>query len=175
MWFFVCKDSYMIYACDFDRVGKWLGLMRMSRKRMILRHVCHLAVDHWRRKTLVFLCDSQCVNLSDLQTILKWLWGKSCWFRKQFGNDSGINFNESWWFVNHSEFFVGQISVIHEPPWNDSTVNLSKSQCFVNHYEMILGRISRMHKTWFLIISAIPMKWFVNHWESSGIINGDKE
>ena len=114
----VCKDSYVIYACGFDQLEKWSGYAESMRfnenysNRMISRHVCHLAVDYWRSKPLWFLCNTW-VNLSDLQTILKW-------------------------FSSESQ----QISVIHEPLWNGSGVNLGEYHWCAKHFKMILKWIS---------------------------------
>ena len=39
----VCIDSYVIYACGFDRVGKGLGFaesVRITINTMFLRHIC---------------------------------------------------------------------------------------------------------------------------------------
>ena len=85
----VCKDSYVINACGFDQVGKWLGYtesMRISINRMILRQVCYLAVDHWRGKTLLWY-----------SVILEWYSSNSWWILndsvilKWFSSDSFTN------------------------------------------------------------------------------------
>ena len=76
----VCKDSYVVYACCFDRVGKWSGFagsMRIAINTMIFRHLCHLALYHWRGKTLLFLCDSR-------------------WFTKKPWNLFGMILDDSW-------------------------------------------------------------------------------
>ena len=130
------------------------------------------------------------LNLSDLQIILKWFWGKSqqiLVIREPFWNDSGANLSDSqiilkWCCagVNLGDLltilkWLGQIWVIREPFWNDSGVNLSdswtilkwswsESWWLMNHSEMILEQISLNPSD-----SQTILKWFVNQ-ESSCIL-----
>ena len=64
------------------------------------------------------------VNLSDLQTILKWFWDKCQWF------------------VNHSEIILGWILANVSDLQTILKWFWGESQCFMNHSERILGQIS---------------------------------
>ena len=140
---------------------------------MILRHVCLLAVDHWRGKTLLFLCDSRwftnhsemilewfLVIIGDLQSILKWFSSNSQWF---------VNHSETIleWFTNYSEMILERFS-------NHSEMILSNSQWFVNHSEMILSDLWSIHRSfssnswWFTNHCQMILEWFLwfaNHSE----------
>ena len=95
----VCKDSYMIYVCGFDQVGKWSGFtesLRITIKAVISRHVCHWLQTIEEVRPYCFygiIGDSQwfAVILSDSQTTLKLIWG------------------DSQWFTNHSDIIFGAI------------------------------------------------------------------
>ena len=145
-----CKDSYVVYACWFDRVGKWEWFaesMRINENHYKYSHLCHLVLDHWRGKTL-FLCDSHwfLVILSDSQWFLNKsenILGDSQWFSVIL-SDSQISLklipidfqqfsvilSDSWWFSNKSEIHSLWFSVIlGDSQWflmilNDSQINL---------------------------------------------------
>ena len=125
----VCKDSYVVYACCFDQVGKWSGFtesMRITINMMIFRHLCHLALDHWKGRTYCsFVSMWFSAILSDLQTTLKFLCGDSWWFSvicKQLWNFFGTN--------------IGDSQTTLKFLWGHSQVLLDDSQWFVNHSEI---------------------------------------
>ena len=143
--FAVCKDSYVVCACGFDRVGKWEWFaesMRITVNTVIFMHLCHLVLDHWRGKTLFF--NVILGNSLQILVIHKSVWN---WFSAILG-DSQISLkmilDDSW-----------QFSAIHESVWNWFSVFLkSVSNCF--------GVI--LHNSW----------WFANHSEIIlGVILGD--
>ena len=62
----VCKGSNVVFACGFEwendddqgSQNQWESL-RIAINTVIFRNLCHLALDHWRLKTFLFLCDLQ--------------------------------------------------------------------------------------------------------------------
>ena len=131
IFFAVCKDSYVVYACCFDRVGKWSGFaesMRITTNTVIFRHLCHLALDHWRGRTLLLFCF--CVIL---------------------GN--------SWWFVKNSEIYLRWFLVICkrlEFLWDDSQWlmilrDFQKTQISLGQFLMICKK-NEISLGWFSMI-----------------------
>ena len=99
-----CKDSYMVYACGFDQVGKreWFTeSMRITTNTVIFMHLCHLALNHWRGDTLFFIW-----FLVICKPLWKHFWGDSQWFSNQSEIVLGAILSDSWWF-----------SVICKPLW----------------------------------------------------------
>ena len=139
-------------------------------------HLCHLALDHWIGKTLLFLCDPQgfSIILSDLQTPLKLFWGDSWWFMNSeisgaiLSDSQTILNSDSWWLsviCEQFKIFVGQFSVIYGPLWNcfGQFSVICKPR---NFFSLILGDLQTSLKIlgWFLVICQslwIFLGWFL--------------
>ena len=170
--------------------NQWESL-RITINTVIFIHLCHLALDHWRGKTLFY------VILSDLWISLKLILDDSRWFMNQSEIDS-------WWFLvilddlqislklilndlwTTLKSFLGQFlvilgdsgwfSVICESVWNWFLVILSNSQWFTNQ--------SEIDSWWFLAIlgdSWTTLKSFLGRfsvicksvWNCLGVILSD--
>ena len=126
--------------------------MRITINTVIFRYLCHLALDHWGCKTILFLCDSWkfsviCKPLKFFGVILSDLWITAI-----FGGHFSVIHEPPWIFWGNSLWF----SVICEPLWNfsgDTQTILNyfwgNSWWFVNHCDIFSGN----------------SEWFTNHSE----------
>ena len=173
---------------DLDSQNQWESL-RITINTMIFRHQCHLALDHWRGRTLFFfcyLCDSQWRFVEPLQNffrvILWWFLAIPQWFTNHseisLGQFSVIPIDYQW-FVNHSEISLGWFLVIHKPLLK---FHLGDSQQFLvihkrlwNFFGAILSDswwFSVIHKKFWNFFGVIlgDFGWFSKNWNFSGAI-----
>ena len=137
--------------------NQWESL-RITINTMIFRHLCHLALDHWKGRTLFIyflFFDYQWFSV---------ILSNSPWFTHHSEIPFGwfyVILSDPQWFATTLKFLWGdswQFLVIHKPLWNFFGVILSDSWWFTNYSEISMGQ--------FLVIHGDSL-WFTNHSEIS--------
>ena len=166
----VCRDSYVVYASCFDRVGKWSGFaksMRITINTMIFRHLCHLALDHWKGRTLLFFCFYVILGNSQQFSVIL---GNFQWFAKKTWKFLWGN-SDSWWFCDSQK----TLKFLWDNSWCFSVIHQKLK--FLWGDSQWFAKISAISLGWFLAILGDSQKtlkflwgnswWFANHSEIS--------
>ena len=169
----VCKDSYVVYACGFDRAGRrqWFTeLMRITENHYKYCDL-HGSVSFWPWTIEEVRPYFLNVILGDLWISLKLFWGDSWQFSVICEPLRNHFWGNSWWFTNQSEIVLWWFFTI----LGDSRISLKLfcgySWWLANHCEIIFGAILS-NPRWFVNQSESVSGWFSVICNHSEIIFG---